>query len=592
MNPNSPKELARLREAMDWSVRKLRPFRVNRTEAIKQYVGRNYSDDSSAQKMPINMMHLAVSIYQRYLSPPAMKCLVRTPIQKLKTTAYELELAIDHLMSEINYAGSHRDVVVDAMFGMGIIKVGLEVKEVAGEFGYLHDAGQPFADPVDLDNFVQDMSATRPDQVAFEGDKYRIPYEWVMDQKQTYTKAGREGLSPTGSERSSRDGGGSRAESLSRGSDVMVSDYEPMVELWDLWLPRENLFVVLPVDGTGPPLMVKEWEGPEHGMYHKLGFNWVPSNLMPLAPVANWVDLNDLVNRIWRKLGRQAEREKTILGVQGAASMDAKHVVNASDGEVISMQNPESMREIRYGGIDNQSLGFAINIKDTLVYLMGNIEALGGFAAQSGTFGQDRLLAESANKMIDDMQQTVAHFNKRVIKDLAMYMWEDPHITLPLVKRIEGTSIEIPFQWTPESREGDFSEYNIIFEPYVLRSTTPTERIHQLNQVMSQVIMPGMELFAQQGVQVDMRKYLKSIAKYSNLEELNDILLPVEEGRDPVEPYSGYSVKTPSSRVYEHVNVAGGPSQAAKSFQLQQAALAGGGQQQPAGPGQGPGQGA
>jgi hypothetical protein len=263
------------------------------------------------------------------------------------------------------------------------------------------------------------------------------------------------------------------------------------------------------------------------------------------------------------------------LGVSGPGGKDGKLTVQASDGEAVYFTNPESVKELRYGGIDNQSLGFAINIKDTLVYLMGNIESLGGFAAQSSTLGQDRMLSESANKMVDDMQQSVSYFNQRVFRDIAIYMWQDPHINLPLVKRIEGTDIEIPFQWSPESREGDFAQYNITFEPYTLRSTTPRERLNQLNQVMSQVVMPGMEMFAQQGVQFDMKKYLNTIAKYSNMEELNDILLPVEKGRDPVEPYPGRKMAPVVPRSYEHINIPGGPSPASQSQQLQQAALAG-----------------
>jgi hypothetical protein len=575
MNPENSRDRAKLYQSMRWSAKKLLPFRRFRQEALKQYVGSNYSDNASSQKMPINMLQLGISIYQRYLSPPRMQCLVTTSVPSLKPTAFEFQTALNHLIEEIDYSHSHRECVLDAMFGMGIIKVGLEIRQVEQELGYLQDAGQPFADPVSLDNYVTDMTATRPDQVAYESDKYRIPYEWVMAQKGFYNSKALANLTPTGKHSFAQDGGSIRAESISQGSEPLMDEYEEMVELRDVWLPRENLFAVLPVDGEGAPLLVKEWEGPESGMYHKMGFNWVPGNLMPLPPVANWVDLNDLMNRIWRKLGRQAERQKAILGVSGPGGKDGKLTVQASDGEAVYFTNPESVKELRYGGIDNQSLGFAINIKDTLVYLMGNIESLGGFAAQSSTLGQDRMLSESANKMVDDMQQSVSYFNQRVFRDIAIYMWQDPHINLPLVKRIEGTDIEIPFQWSPESREGDFAQYNITFEPYTLRSTTPRERLNQLNQVMSQVVMPGMEMFAQQGVQFDMKKYLNTIAKYSNMEELNDILLPVEKGRDPVEPYPGRKMAPVVPRSYEHINIPGGPSPASQSQQLQQAALAG-----------------
>ena len=44
------------------------------------------------------------------------------------------------------------------------------------------------------------------------------------------------------------------------------------------------------------PLRVVDWTGPPRGPYAVLGFNHVPSNIMPLPPVAIWQDLHDLAN--------------------------------------------------------------------------------------------------------------------------------------------------------------------------------------------------------------------------------------------------------------------------------------------------------
>ena len=565
---------------MQWSAKKLRPFRRYRYEAMKQYVGNNYSDNSMGHKMPLNMLALAVSVYQRYLAPPSLEVLVTTHVTRLKPRALEFEIGLNHLLREINYVQSHRECVMDALFGMGVMKVGLEVLDTKEDLGYLHDSGQPFADPVSLDNFIQDMSATRHDKVAYIGDKFPVPYDWVMEQD--WNKETKSKLKTSQGSGIDTESGDYRAERLSQGSDYMADEYEKMVWLWNIWLPRENLVTILPVEGDLPPQDTKEWTGPEQAMYHKLGFNSVPDSLMPLPPVSQWVDLNDLVNRIWRKLGRQAERQKTNLLVAGPAAKDGNKVINANDGEAIYTQQPDAMNEVRFGGIDNQTLGFALTIKDNLNYLMGNVESLAGFSSQSGTLGQDRMLHQSANKMVDDMQQMVAYFNKRVMSDMAMYMWEDPHINLPLVKRIEGSTIEIPFNWTAESREGDFIDYNIEFEPYAMRSSTPGERLQSLNQIMMNMVLPAMSMFEQQGIQFDMKKYLKTVAKYSNIEELNDIVTPIDPDKlnQGVEPYPGNNMMPKRSpmgppRQYEHINVAGGPSPEAKNQQLAQAALSG-----------------
>lgn len=51
----------------------------------------------------------------------------------------------------------------------------------------------------------------------------------------------------------------------------------------------------------GEPLRVVDWEGPESGPYHLLWYNEMPSNSFPLAPVTQWIDLNDGYNRVMRK---------------------------------------------------------------------------------------------------------------------------------------------------------------------------------------------------------------------------------------------------------------------------------------------------
>ena len=127
-NPLNEREMGRLRQAMAWSNKKLRPFRQNRLDALKQYVGKNFSDSGGATaKVPVNMIWMAVSIYQRQLVPQNPKALVLTEFPNLKAPAYELELALNHLLTEISYGATAKLALIESMFSMGIVKVGLEV---------------------------------------------------------------------------------------------------------------------------------------------------------------------------------------------------------------------------------------------------------------------------------------------------------------------------------------------------------------------------------------------------------------------------------------------------------------------------------
>mgnify|MGYP003135097470 CR=1 FL=1 len=562
----SVKKLGELRRAIEWSDKRLKPFKQHRLEAMRQFVGKNYSDiGGPSAKVPVNLIWLATTIYLRQLVPSDPKTLVLTTYPGLKPGALELEIALNHLLSEIQFADSIRTVVQEALFSMGVMKVGLEVRDVQNDLGWDHDAGQPFADAVLLDDWVCDMSATDYRQVGFSGNRYRMPYEFAME-RAGFSKKALERLKPTSLSEFSGEGGSGnyRSSSLSQGNAVYTDEYGKFVELVDLWLPRENLYMTIQdVRAEGPPLDVREWEGPEGGPYHLLRFQPVPGNIMSLGPVQQWVDLASGVNSIWRKLGRQAERQKEFYTVQGPSISDGETVKNVPDGNMISVQGKVETQ--RTGGIDQSNLAFAIHMQRALGYLMGNIDAIGGLSAQSSTYGQDQMLSQASGRMIDDMRQTLGAFQKRVFRDIGNYMWEDPYIEIPLVKRpVEG--VEIPFNWTPESREGDFSQYNIQIEPYSQRATTPEERLRKLMEFITTVALPA-------GFQLDPKKLARYVSKYTNLVELEDIM-DLPPSSNPVETPGGSKAQN-TTRTYETISRPGPSAKPAEDQLLAQNLFAG-----------------
>jgi hypothetical protein len=57
--------------------------------------------------------------------------------------------------------------------------VGITPRELAEEASWFADAGMPFAEPIDLDNWVQDMSCSRIEQASYLGHRYRLPIELI-----------------------------------------------------------------------------------------------------------------------------------------------------------------------------------------------------------------------------------------------------------------------------------------------------------------------------------------------------------------------------------------------------------------------------
>lgn len=562
----------RLRRAVRCSYDKLKPFREHRLAAIKQYVGNHYSENGTNTRVPLNLIEQAVSIYLRQLAARAPRALCTTRYPEIRPHAKLLEQAINRLIEEIQFEKTLKSAVVNAMFSVGIIKVGLEPAYEAEIDGVLHDIGQPYADNIDLDDFVYDTAARTWEQVQFCGNGYKVPLEFAK-QCDLFDPEVRAQLKPSY-------GGGfedetaceDKAENTGTGEKKESDDsYEQCVELWDIYLPRENkMLTISKAQSQLKPLREIEWHGPECGPYILLGFSEVPNNVMPLPPAALWQDMHELVNQLWRKLGRQALRQKTVTFVQkGQGEKDGTVVVNAEDGQAVGVDNPQNVREAKYGGPDNVNLAFALQAKDLFSSMAGNLEILGGLSPQSETLGQDNLLNANASKRISEMQDRTIQFAREVIRALAWYLWYDPLIELPLTKRVDGTDINVPVDFTPEDREGEYLDYNIDIQPYSMQDMTPSARLAAINQVLQTVgsLLPIMPMLQQSGYMLNVDALLRTYNKYANIPELEEIvtslmldMMPDQQPQPVGQPPTKMQPPV-TTRRYERVNRPGATTQ-------------------------------
>jgi len=515
-------DIKKLKESINTSRQQLHSFRTNRYDAIRQYVGNHYSEDGATDRVPVNFIELAANIYTQQLAARSPQALVTTDIKHLKPMAYTFELALNKLCEDIGLGETLREVVIDALFSVGIVRVGLERKATVKIENHDIDVGQPFAEPVSLDDWVHDTTATRLSQCQFMGHRYRVLLDDLKESDMFKNTFDLQPSEKTGI----NEHGDTKVDSLSHGAKAGVEEYQDRIDLWDIWLPFENkLITIVAGDGDDRVIRETEWDGPDSGPYRILSFGIVPGNIMPLAPSALWMDLHDLANRMFRKLGRQTERQKTILGVQAGNENDGERIKNANDGDTIPMDNPEKAREYRFGGIDQPSLAFLLQVKDLFVYLGGNLDSLGGLAPMADTLGQDQLLAQNASKRVVDMQDKVILFTKEIIESLGYYLWNDPLIELPLYKRVPGMEeISVPTNFNMDHEQGLFYEYNIDIEPYSMQHQSPQMKLQTLTQVFAQFIAPFAPMMAEQGINIDFESLMKIIGKYSNVNELNDIL--------------------------------------------------------------------
>jgi hypothetical protein len=549
--------IGRLSTAFDHSRRKLQAFRDRRLNMVRQFVGGAWSDGGAPDRVPVNFLEMAVSIYRRQVAAKAPRVMVRSKMDEHMAFADDLEIALNLAIDDIKFDDTMRRWVLEAMFGMGVMKVGIAPSNQREIMGFTHDPGQPFADVVDFEDFVFDITAKRWDQIQFCGNRYCLPYESVMDLKmfkgKEIAKYERRTSNEQGDEKISNlvDDGGSFGEET----------YMDLVELWDIWLPYENKVCTFQASPEGglemrDALREVEWEGPECGPYHVLSFGDVPGQIMPLPPTALMIDLHELGNRVFRRLGRQADRQKTVTLVASANQDDGKRIADANDGDAIAVDRPEATKDVRFGGVDQAGLAFFQQLRQLTSYFGGNLETLGGLNNATNTASQEQLVKSQATMRIADMQERATAASASVIRSIAWYMWSDPVRSYRVPKKIPGTDMTIESQIKPEIRNGEFPDYAIEIVPFSMQSRTPTERLQTLMQTMQTYIIPMAPVLQQRGLVPDIEKFLKITAELSGTPEVMDLVAkvdPQELMQGPPAPGGGGAGGKPANTTRNYV---------------------------------------
>lgn len=532
----------KLTAAIDWSIRELDAPRRNRTEALKQLVGSHYADGGSEKRVPINLLELAATIYLHRLAAHAPRVLVSSKVDQLKPFARNMELALNQIPDEIGLGNTLRRAVLDAIFSVGIVKVGISS---GGEEHAGYDVGEVFVDLVSLDDYFVDMSAKNRESIAFEGNDYWTTLEEAKEifgedlQPDDHTVHGEHGEE--------------RAEGISRrdGADI----YGEMIWLRDVWLPRTREIVTYAVKSR-KELRRISWDGPDCGPYHVLGFTEVPNNPLPLPPVAIWRDLHELANALFRKLARQAEAKKTVVAFTGGNDEDANRIKEAADGEGIRYggQKPEA---ITVGGIDAEGLAFFLQTRDLASYMAGNLDSLGGLGPVSETASQDAGIAEAAGARMASMKQRTTDFARSIWKALAWFEWTNPVRKRTIEKPVEGSDIVLRSEWSAETRDGDFLDYNLDVDPYSMEEETPSTRLQKIKAALIEVLFPLLPVMQAQGAQIDFRALVELMARLGNADELRGLVQfgePIEG--DPMGGGSGTPSFKPAqtTRRYERVS--------------------------------------
>ena len=560
------KTLEQIDSCIEDAKRKLEFTHKEHVDSVEQFVGMHYKEAGARKPTPTNLLELAVTIYERLLAARTPQCSVSTESPNLKYFAANFEIVLGQVAKEIKLGDTLRRAVKDALFTMGVVKIGIAGSDPRPNMG-----DEPFVSLVTIDDYFVDMSARNWDEIQFEGNEYWLDADAIQ---KIY------GVTLTGDDYS-----GDSTEGVKQANGITSGEArDPLHErvlLRDVYLVRENVMLTYAVQAK-KELRRVPWDGPEGTPYVKLWFSDVPGNLLPLPPVAVWKDMHVLANQIYRKLSKQAVSKKNIAGVLGGTDEEIARIKSAKDGEAVRVAGAK-IEKMDIGGIDNGNLAFFLQNRDLFSLLAGNLDSLGGLSPQSDTATQDKLINEAANARISAMADRTVDFCKAIFRRLAWYAWTDP-VRVRKFRKFASKeyNVGVDVEWTPETRDGDFLDYNFDIAVFSMQDDSPATRLQKLQSVWNTFILPAIDIYREQGAYIDVKALNDFLAKNANLPILSDMVKFTEPNEaQPLQseglPQPEYvSRKAPvTKRVYERVNRPGSMSERGKNAVLSQILLGG-----------------
>ena len=568
----------RLFQAMDSSYRKLEPFRNLYLGLLEEFVGSSYGSESAKERAETvaNLMEQAVEAYTMSLAANRPRVLCETYRSDLKYFARHFSVAINNMIQEIELEKVLQQWVQSAFFSIGIVKVHTAYTTPVSLWdGIWVDPGTPMASNVSIDDWCHDMTAKSWDHIKYAADSYRVPFSDLEDEDvfdQEVVKLLTPGTNVVTD----------RAELLSQGDRQDKDDVEPMIDLMDVWIPKEQRIYTFAMNPSKRftslhgPLASYEWSGPENGPYQILSYHNVPDNTMPSPPAAQLSVLSRLANNLLRKQSRQAKRQKDVYTYTPAGAGSAKKVQRTNDGEWVEVQESSEIGVLKMGGVDAANQAFLIQVMNLYDRMAGNLSSMLGLGPQADTLGQEQLIAGNVSKKEAQMRLRVFDATRRLIRNLGFMLWDDTAKVIPGRVPIPGVNgATIDSTWTPEHRNGAFYDYDLDIDVYSMPYQPPSAKVQALNQLLTQIYLPLSAMLERQGGQVNLQALTDIYAEMLHLPRLNDVVQFVSPspGDAPSSPTQDVPIPSSTTRNYVRQSISNGGTAQGRDIRMQQALL-------------------
>jgi hypothetical protein len=534
-----------LQEAAKNGFKRLRNFRGARLLFIKAYAGQYYDRSHGVLgDEPLNLAFTAIRALVPNLITRNPKNMVESEYLMYRPYGKLLALGLDLISKRLKLPETLQRGLVDAIFTMGIFKVGLMNSNSLVYFGEdTVDPGTLYVDTVDFDDFTFDPATRQLRKASFLGEKIRVERDEILASG-LYDNAMIEKLPSSmevlNSQKSVRD------LSASQLNQRLTDKLHDSIDLLELWLPDPDVIVTLPFMSStnGKFLREESFNGPEDGPYAFLTLTPpVPDNPIPVQLAGIWHDLHTMGNRIAKKTLDQAEAQKDILGYQRQYADDAQEIVDAKNLDAVAMQDPAGAQMFSFGGQNPQNERMTAQILQWFDQFSGNTSLLGGTQVQTNVATVANIMSQNALTGVMYMKDQAYRTTKEVLQKCAWYLHTDPLIRLPLIQRdvipaeyditdeeirmisparVQETQIFL----TPEVRRGDFLDFAFNIEQDSMAPINAQARLQQLNALAINIIpaaASAAQVCAQMGTPFSFERFVVRIAKLMGLDWIDEI---------------------------------------------------------------------
>lgn len=528
---------------------RLKNFRRARLMFLRNYTGPYYDkEQGEIGEEAMNMIFNAIRVLVPNIVMNFPEHNVSSRFLESRDYAEMLGLALSYHDKDIDIKSTYRQVIVDAIFTLGVLKTGLAESDSLYAFDEYDevDTGEVYTECVDFDNLLVDPTAKKHlfRDAKWIGDRSVVARSALLESG-LYNNALVEQLPRIGDEI----GSDRKAHLLSQNKSDASRDHDAYdeVEIAEIWVPGANRVLTVPASDSitfDDYLRDDEYYGPDTGPYTFLSLTPpVPGNPLPIPVVGVWNDLHVLGNRMAKKIIDQAERQKDVVAYRRAAADDAEALKDEPDGGTVATDDPDSVKVLSFGGQRQSNEVHLAQLQGWFNQMAANPQALAGqrFDAQSAT--EARLLAQNANVGLEDMKDLVYQMAAAEASKRAWYMHTDPMIEVPLIRRqvlpaayrqtplgpvMEQPAelVDVQVMLTPEARRGDWMEFHFEVEPESMgRQDSQTRFMQAMDFAVK--IMPAAMQAAQSaallGIPFDVQTFITRMAKDRGIKWMDEV---------------------------------------------------------------------